>query len=123
LYPEGDIPVGIFPSVSIFPSVFGESLGCFAESKDYKAVAMVLNVTERRVVLNESGTTVLGSVWEVDVASSAMVLTHELLHVFGFSDKELEARNVYFPDSALPTEWIPRIQAAAKAFESAPATS
>jgi hypothetical protein len=125
LYPENDIPVGIFDSVSVFPQLFGEYFGCEAESKErpIKVVAMVLNFTEHRVVLNQSESTVLTSVWEVNVVPSAMTLTHELLHVFGFSDEELKAKKMYYPYYALPNEWIPRIQAAAKAFESAPATT
>jgi hypothetical protein len=121
LYPEGDIPVGVFGSVGIDET--GAPLqGCAWESKKpyMIVVAADFNMKERRVTLNTTEGTVLTSEWQIDIESSAMLLTHELLHVFGFSDQELKAENVYSPYSALPTAWIPRIQAAAKAFESKP---
>jgi len=121
LYPEKDIPVGIFSSVGTDQT--GAPLqGCVWESKKpyWIVVAVAFNVGERRVVMNTTGGTVLTSEWQIDIESSAMLMTHELLHVFGFSDDELRAQNLYTPYSALPTAWIPRIQAAAKAFETKP---
>jgi len=121
LYPEKDVPVGIFGSVGT-DETGAPLLGCVWGSKKpyWIVVAAAFNMNERRVMLNTTEGTVLTSEWQVDIESSAMLLTHELLHVFGFSDQELRAENVYSPYSALPTAWIPRIQAAAKAFETRP---
>jgi hypothetical protein len=126
LYSETDIPVGVFPDVGYEfvsleellaqKSITRPILGCEWET------GPKLDLTKGWVVV------ALG--WESFdpkdyTRSAAVVLSHELLHIFGFSDEELGQSPclVNVCDSPIPAMWIPRIQTAAKAFESAPATS
>jgi len=83
-YPERDIPIGVFSDVG--RGIAGCVIGAFA------GYAIAIGADE----LNPA------------------VLTHELLHVFGFSDEEL-AKVRY--GMLIPPEWSARIQTRAKWFQ------
>jgi hypothetical protein len=86
-YPERDIPVGIFFDV-------GHGVaGCAVVTGAGHAISIALE------------------------AYSAAVLSHELLHVFGFSEKELAMVRY---GVVIPTEWSARIQARANWFRMKP---
>jgi len=121
LFPEKDIPVGIFDNVGTNEN--GSTIGgCVLKygKTEQVVVAIALSMSEYPVTVNTTEGPKSGRELQLNVEASAGLLTHELLHVFGFSDEELIAKIMYDPRSALPTEWIPRIQAAAKAFETNP---
>jgi hypothetical protein len=87
-YPERDIPVGIFHDVG--PGI----AGCAMVTGTGHAISIALE------------------------AYSAAVLSHELLHVLGFSEKELTMVKYGI---LIPAEWSARIQARAKWFQMGPA--
>jgi hypothetical protein len=87
-YPERDIPIGVFRDVG--PGV----AGCAMVTGAGHAISIALE------------------------AYSAAVLSHELLHVFGFSEKELTMVKY---GMVIPAEWSARIQARAKWFQMRPA--
>lgn len=122
LYPETDVPVGIFPDVG-FEFV---SMKDLVDVEGRKSFLGCVWGTEPKLDLTK-GWVVVALGWDrLDpkdyTRSVAMVLSHELLHVFGFSEEELGQSPclVSLCDFEIPTAWIPRIQAAAKAFETRP---
>jgi len=83
-YPERDIPIGVFSDVG--RGIAGCAVGTFA------GYAIAIGADE----LN------------------SVVLTHELLHVFGFSDEELVAVRY---GMVIPPEWSAHMQREAKWFQ------
>jgi hypothetical protein len=122
LYSERDIPVGIFLNVG-FEYVSLEDL--FAQQKQRPILGCEWE-TEPKLDLTKGWVVVALGWGRLDpkdyTRSAAVVLSHELLHIFGFSEEELRQSPclVNLCDSSIPAIWIPRIQAAAKAFETRP---
>ena len=83
-YSERDIPIGVFSDVG--PEIAGCAVGTSA------GYAIAIGADELNPV----------------------VLTHELLHVFGFSDEEL-AKVRY--GMLIPPEWSARVRTRAKWFQ------
>jgi hypothetical protein len=54
--------------------------------------------------------------WGMGYASGSEALSNELLHVFGFSDAQIEQEKGFYTDT-IPISWFPQIERAAKQFE------
>lgn len=111
LYPERDIPVGIFQQS------LDNSAGCASVIPESKVIAIDALST---------GLLLPAEIWDRNPSKVlggpivGLILVHEQLHVFGFSDKETEALGVW---QAIPPVWYARIQVAAKWFQiSVPST-
>lgn len=96
-YPERDIPIGIFVSVG------SEAAACAVNISPRYAIA--IPVQELRGALTEM---------------LPLLLSHELLHVFGFTDKELIVTVMLPSGLVIPPEWASRIQTKAKWFQMPP---
>jgi hypothetical protein len=98
LYPERDIPIGIFSSVGPY------------------------NVAGWEVDTNQEHFIVTRMEYLHDSSFEGRIISHELLHVFGFSDQDLAGGTHFLYDSAdIPPDWSQRwserIQSSAKWFQ------
>lgn len=94
-YPGRDIIVGIFADVD--HSAFW---GCEMSSTSEYAVSIYSGAF-------------------ADTRDASQLLSHELLHVFGFAEDEIDRQMGSYVD-AIPSAWLPRIQAHAKWFQMTP---
>ena len=94
-YPERDIPIGVFSNLD-----HNEFWGCQMSSTNEYAVALYSDAL-------------------ADTRDASQLLSHELLHVFGFTEYEIEEQMGYYVDT-IPSAWLPRIQAQAEWFQMTP---
>lgn len=102
LYPEKDIPIGIFRSV-------GYAGACASMS-----YIMVDGITS--VFLDDNAFTKNFFIWPWNVTRAGRVLGHELDHIFGFSDAEIKA-HPEMQSGSVPLEWQERLRENAKLFD------
>jgi cell division protein FtsB len=94
-YPGPAIPIGIFADVD-----HNAFWGCEMNSTEEYAVAIYAGAL-------------------ADTREASQLLSHELLHVFGFSDDEIDKQMGNYVD-VIPSAWLPQIQAQAKRFQMKP---
>ena len=80
----------------------------------------VMNVSLVVCGFEYKDTVVVSWKWFSNPTTSVAILTHELLHVFGISDKQIDnvmgAWAAIDPNFVIPIEWLTQIQARAKLF-------
>lgn len=90
LFPGRDIPIGIFADVD-----HNKIWGCEFKTNSGSAISVYFRALYKY---------------------GSQVLSHELLHVYGFSDEEIDRQMGHYVD-LIPLAWLPRIQAHAKGFQ------
>jgi hypothetical protein len=102
LYEGRDVPVGLFNDVS-----GGGPYGYGCAVPTHGRGAVIMTKFASHPWFNEH--------WYV--SGAAYILTHELLHVFGFTDTEMDKEMPYSSFDTVPSTWMIRIQEAAQWFQ------